>query len=74
MTQCERVLRHLRDYGCIDQSTAGREYGVARLAARINDLKRRGHPIRTEMIHGVNRYDEPTKWAEYHIDKEELNA
>lgn len=40
-TQCERILRHLRDYGSITQKEAYAEYGIARLASRINDLKKK---------------------------------
>lgn len=31
MTQCERILRHLRDYGSITQAEAMTEYGCYRL-------------------------------------------
>lgn len=39
MTQCERILRHLQDYGSITQAEAVTEYGCYRLGARIWDLK-----------------------------------
>lgn len=29
-------------------------YGIMRLASRINDLKKMGYDIKTEMIHGDN--------------------
>lgn len=35
MTQCERILRHLQDYGSITQAEAVTEYGCYRLGARI---------------------------------------
>ena len=31
-TQCERILRHLKDYGSINPLVALREYGIMRLA------------------------------------------
>ena len=43
MTQCDRILRHLKDYGSITQAQAMAEYGCLRLAARIADLSGRGH-------------------------------
>ena len=59
MTQCERILRHMRDYGSITQAEAQAEYGVARLAARIDNLRERGHVIRSELVQGRNRYNAP---------------
>lgn len=38
VTQCDRILRHLRDYGSITGAEAVSEYGIYRLASRITDL------------------------------------
>lgn len=74
MSQCEKILRHLNDYGSINPVSALGEYGVMRLASRIADLRRLGHPIRSELQYGVNRYGEPTRWAEYYISREDADA
>ena len=63
MTQCERILRHLQDYGSITQAEAVTEYGCYRLGARIWDLKAQGIPIRSERVTGKNRYDEPVSFS-----------
>ncbi|MGM9646559.1 MAG: helix-turn-helix domain-containing protein [Eubacteriales bacterium] len=55
MTQCERIHRHLQDYGTITPVEALREYGVMRLAARISDLKKRGVAIESRQTVGQNR-------------------
>jgi len=65
MTQSQRILRHLEDYGSITQMDAIRDYGIMRLASRVNDLRREGHPIITEVVEGRNRYGEKTRWARY---------
>lgn len=67
MTQSERILRHLEDYGSITQMDAIRDYGIMRLASRVNDLRREGHPIVTEVVEGRNRYGEKTRWARYRM-------
>ena len=72
MTQCERILRHLEDYGEIGQLTAMQEYGIMRLASRINDLRKRGISIETDFARGKNRYGEPTKWAVYRMKGEQI--
>lgn len=71
MTQCERILRHLQDYGSITQAEAVTEYGCYRLGARIWDLKAQGIPIRSERVTGKNRYDEPVSFSRYAIVKTE---
>ena len=65
MTQCERIQRHLKDYGSITSLEAMQEYGIMRLASRISDLKKLGIPIKKEMVNGKNRYGESTTYAKY---------
>ena len=64
-TQCDRVLRHLRDYGTITTLEAITEYGILRLASRITDLKRRGYAISSETKMGKNRYGESVHYKVY---------
>lgn len=71
MTQNERVLRHLQDYGSISSMEAVQEYGIMRLAARISDLKKAGIPIHREMVARKNRYGESTSYARYSLAEEE---
>ena len=67
MTQCDRILRHLKDHGSITQAQAMAEYGCLRLAARIADLNKRGHPICVRTGRGKNRYGETTCFAVYSL-------
>ena len=48
MTQNEMVLRHLRLRGSITPLEALSKYGIMRLAARIEELRRKGLQIETE--------------------------
>ena len=73
-TQCDRIIRHLEDYGSITAVEAMQEYGIQRLAARIADLRKRGFPIVSEIVTGKNRYGETTHYAVYRLTKEENNA
>ena len=52
ITQCERILRHMKDYGSITSLEAVNEYGIMRLASRINDLKAQGIAIVSEVRTG----------------------
>ena len=66
MNQNERVLDWLQRYGSITQKDAD-SLAVKRLASRINDLKKMGHPIISVREDGVNIYGEKCHWARYRM-------
>lgn len=68
MTQCEKVLRHLREFGTITPMDAIREYGCLRLGARICDLRQDGNQIKSKIVTGRNRFGEVTHYAEYSLE------
>ena len=71
MSQCERILQYIEDYGSITQLDALREFGCMRLASRINDLRRQGVHIRTDNETALNRYGEKVRYARYRLEKEQ---
>ena len=72
-TQCDKVLRHLKDHGSITSFEAFNEYGILRLASRINDLRAQGIAIVSETASGKNRYGETTHYSVYRLAKEKEN-
>ena len=70
MTQCERVLKYMHDFGSINPAQAFTDIGVQRLAARISDLKRAGYCIEKRTAKSKNRYGEPVRFAEYRLTEE----
>jgi hypothetical protein len=64
MTQTETILAHLQAGGSITPIDALREYGVFRLAARINDLREAGHDVQT-----LCETDGKKKWARYSLKR-----
>lgn len=50
MTQCAKVLKHMRDHGRISTLDAFRFYNITRLSARIWDLKHDGYDIVSETV------------------------
>lgn len=66
-TQCDLILMHMKKYGSITHLEAENEYGIARLASRINDLRRQGVAIKSEIIAGKNRREEATHYARYSL-------
>ena len=66
-TQCDLILIHMKKYGSITHLEAEGEYGIARLASRITDLRKMGVAIKSEMIAGKNRRNEDTHYARYSL-------
>lgn len=66
-TQCQKILRHLNDYGSISSLEAVLEYGIMRLASRMHEIKKMGIEFTVEMASGKNRYGEPTRFAVYRL-------
>lgn len=74
LTQCERVLRHLEDFGSITSLEAMTEYGIMRLASRIADLKGQGYEIVSERGSSKNRYGETTSYSVYRLRNKEVTT
>jgi hypothetical protein len=67
MTQNDRVLAYIDKFGSITQREALNVLGVARLASGVNDLRKLGHPIISEVVVGKNKFGEKTRWARYRM-------
>lgn len=63
--QKERILRHLRDFGSLNNGEAYTEYGIGHCASRISDLRKAGYDIRGDTVTSKNRYGEPTHFSRY---------
>ena len=74
LTQCERVIRHLNDFGTITSREAMMEYGIFRLASRISDLNKQGYKFDVTFKSEKNRYGEPTSFAVYRIKEQPNNG
>lgn len=70
MTQNERVLRHMQDYGGISSMEAFQDYGVTRLSARISDLRHEGHKISAKRYTSRNRYGDKVSFCLYWLEEE----
>lgn len=66
MSQCERLLMHLKS-GPIEPLQALKDLGIYRLSARIKNLRDEGHNIETNMVDVVNQFGEPCRVAEYRL-------
>lgn len=69
MTQCEKILAHMRSRGSITSMEAMQEYGIMRLASRISELREAGFAIGKQTIKGKNRYGEHISYAAYRLEE-----
>lgn len=69
MTQTEKVMKYMEQYGSITSAEALSELGIMRLASRISDLKQMGVDVKSVLIKGKNRFGEPIRYARYFIAK-----
>lgn len=69
MTQTEKVMKYMEQYGSITSAEALSELGIMRLASRISDLKQMGVEVKSVLIKGKNRFGEPIRYARYFIAK-----
>ena len=67
-SQCKMILFWLKDRGSITAKEARQLCQCERLAARINDLRRKGIPIRTETKTYINKNGYPVRYAVYRLE------
>lgn len=67
VTQSQRVLAYIEEFGSITQLEALRDLGVMRLASRISDLRRQGVRIDSTVETVKNRFDEKTYIKRYRL-------
>ena len=71
VTQCQRILDYMHQFGSISTLEAFKDLGVARLASRIHDLKGMGYNIESETKSSVNRFGEKTYFKVYRLAEKE---
>lgn len=72
ITQCQRIVDYMRQFGSISTIEAFNDLGVARLASRIHDLKGQGYNILSETKTSKNRYGELVSFKVYRLPEKEM--
>lgn len=70
MTQKEKVMQYMKDFGKITTFEAFTDLGITRLSARIFDIASEGVKIGRKTKCAKNRYGEPVHYMEYWIESE----
>ncbi len=69
-SQCKLVLEHLQSGKTLTPIRALAEYGIGRLGARILELSRAGHNIKTTTMVGKNSHTgREYRYAQYSLEK-----
>lgn len=67
MTQRDRVLKYIQDFGYITSWDAYMNLGVTQLATRIFELKEEGYEFDKEWVTTKNRYGVKVGYAKYFL-------
>lgn len=71
MTQKQRVLDYIGEFGSISSLEAFRDLGVTRLSAAIFALREEGHEFDVKTEKATNRWGEKSHYARYSLKKAE---
>ena len=69
MTQKDRVLKYLNDFGSITRAEGFTELGIVELPARICELQRDGYQFSRETVSAKNRYGDVVTFTRYSLRK-----
>ena len=67
VTQCERIIDYMEQFGSISSFEAFTDLGIVRLASRIHDLKGQGYNITSEIKSSKNRFGETVSFKVYRL-------
>ena len=65
MTQHERILQYIDDFGSISPMEAFNDLGITKLATRISEMSREGHQFTKLMECTKNRYGDKVHYMRY---------
>ena len=67
ITQRDRVINYIREFGSISSWEAYKGGGGGGLATRIKELKEQGYEFKTEWESSTNRFGEKTDYKRYYL-------
>ena len=67
ITQKDRIINYIREFGSITSKDAYNDLGITQLATRIKELKELGYEFRTEWESSKNRFKEPVSFKRYYL-------
>lgn len=71
ITQADRLLKYIRDFGSITRYQAMLDLGIANATSVIDTLRKNGYNIVADMQKTKNRYGEIVHYAKWILVEEE---
>ncbi len=68
MTQSERILAYIREFGSISPMEAFSDLGITKLATRVSEMSRDGIRFKKQMEKTKNRYGEAVSYMRYSLE------
>ena len=65
MTQYDRILQYLDDFGSISPMEAFYDLGITKLATRISEMRKNGYSFNQKMESKKNRYGQTVSYMRY---------
>jgi hypothetical protein len=65
ITQKERIIKYIKDFGSITSFQAYADLGITQLGARIDGLQKDGYKFKKETENGTNRYGDAVHFTRY---------
>lgn len=70
MSQCERIVQYIHDFGSISPMEAFKDLGITKLATRISEMKADGMEFDQKLEKKKNRYGEKVRYMRYYFKGE----
>lgn len=67
VTQKQRIINYIREFGSITSLEAYKDLGITQLATRIKELKEQGYEFTTKWESSQNRYGEKVDFKRYYL-------
>ena len=74
MTQCERIIAYIKEFGSISPMEAFRDLGVTELATRVSEMKAEGIEFDQKYEKAKNRYGEDVHYMRYFLKENASNS
>lgn len=70
ITQKDRIIEYIRQFGYITSWQAYQDLGIMQLGARIDQLQKEGYEFETKWETRTNRFNEPVSFKRYYLKVE----
>ena len=70
MTQGERIVEYIKEFGSISPMEAFNALGITKLATRVSELAKDGVVLERAMMESQNRYGDKVRYMRYWLPKE----